>query len=134
MCDGNNIIITNTCAYDSIIQIFASAFSDSEECKKYVNSLLSLNNIFQIIRNVALGSITSRAYKLHALIIKPFCESSHLPNKILQIKGECIAKYAVEKLFLNFPSIKETRKCSRNGCYFNFVIHRPVLSITILLI
>ena len=54
-----------------------------------------------------------------------------LTNKILLIKGECTGKYAAEKLFSNFSSIKEIRKCSRNGCNFNNVIHRLVLSITI---
>ena len=124
----NYIIITNTCAYDSIIQIFASAFSDSELYQNYANSL-STHDLFKIIRDVAFGTITTKTYSLRANLLTKFCKSSELPNRVLQLKGECTVRDAALNLFREFPSFIEIVQCTKSICTYKNVIKRPLVSI-----
>lgn len=126
--NGVNVILTNTCAYDSIIQIFSSAFSDSKNYENYVYSLCT-DTVFQIIKDVALSSITSRTYYLRILLLRTFCESFLLPNQMLQIKSECTAKTAAKNLFSKFPSFKRNVKCTNSECNFQHTENISVITV-----
>lgn len=113
------MIISNTCAYDSILQILACAYSDFEGFKNFIDTLLSSKTEFQIVRDTAMGSITSKTYFIRAAWLKNICKSSLLPNNILNIEAECTATIAAKNIFREFPPVTEISRCSEKNCETN---------------
>lgn len=59
----NKISLTNTCAFDSTLQLFIAAYFDKEEIKSFISSQES--NIFlKLVLDAATRGITQQSYKL----------------------------------------------------------------------
>lgn len=74
----------NTCAFDSILQLFISAYFD----KKYIKDIThkeSSNMLFKLIINIVTHGIKKSSYRLRALILREIFKSSNVRNDCILI-------------------------------------------------
>ena len=129
--DNLSIIVTNTCAYDSIFQIVAAAFCDSRAYESIMKSTLNNDNLLKIITDVASASITYKTYNLRAMLLKSVCPSSKLPNNVIEVQAESTIKQALEKMLSEHPSVTETFQCSNIKCGSKRILKRTVISVIV---
>lgn len=105
---------TNTCAFDSVLQLFISAYFD----KKYIKDfILKENNdmFFKLILNIVTNGIKVSTYKLRALILREIFENSTLHNDCISINCEVTVAFLCKRLFKKYPSFREISVCNC-GC------------------
>jgi hypothetical protein len=106
--------VTNTCAFDSILQLFLAAYFDKDEIKNFI----SLNNshiFFKLVINIATHGIKKYSYRLRAEILSEIFTGTPLPNNCILIDCAVNIGFFCNKLFTKYPPFSEVSKCS-NGC------------------
>ncbi|KAM0727893.1 hypothetical protein ACS0PU_005362 [Formica fusca] len=109
----NKISLTNTCAFDSTLQLFIAAYFDKEEIKSFISSQES--NIFLKLVLDAATRITQQSYKLRAQILKEIFTNKILSNTCILVDCAVNVGSLCNKLFAKCPFFKEISTCS-NGC------------------
>lgn len=112
--DDKRISFTNTCAFDSILQLFIVAYFDRDEIKNFI-SLNNSNTFFQLVLNIATCGIEKQSYKLRAQILDEIFTGTLLPNNCILIDCAVNVGFLCSKLFTKYPSFTEVSKCS-NDC------------------
>lgn len=106
--------ITNTCAFDSILQIVSTAYMDSLDYASYVNeSLCSTLNL--VIRLVEQGA-TAKFYEERLLILKDYCTKNECVSQFIEYNAESNVASLIEKLFAKAPSIYQYHTCNNHKC------------------
>lgn len=115
--DGR-VILANTCAFDSIIQGFATAYCDSPELNLEWNSKFEDITIFQCIKELTTQGFSQQFIKLRALLLKDICEADVLKCTVLLVKCQMNISAAFEKICSGIESIEENYSCE--VCQFQF--------------
>lgn len=111
---GNKrISLTNTCAFDSLLQLFIVAYFNRDEIKNFI-SLNNSNTLFQLVLNIATYGIKKQSYKLRAQILDEIFEATLLPNNCILIDCVVNVGFLCSKLFTKYPPFIEISKCSNN--------------------
>lgn len=122
------IVLNNTCAFDSVIQILCAAFCDSDGFKEYI--LLLESEIKNLITQV-IKQINTKAYNIRYRILKNIFPGDYLPNNLVLISTECTTEQLVRQLCAIGElehTYTETIQCRH--CEHLREIRLPVLPIT----
>lgn len=112
----NKIELLNTCAFDTLIQLFACAATD---CIQFGYFIFNENNsdlIFQLIRHLIQFGVTSTVYDLRANILYHIFPHDELLRSIIRIGCHCNIIEMVNKIFHNLPMAYEYQSCSNDQC------------------
>lgn len=124
---GRKITLANTCAFDSIFQLFLSAVYDSKAFSTICDKLAKQNLFFQMIRNTSVKGISKQTYSLRATLLQEIFPIETGPHNCAFINCEVTAAYLCAKLFSTTPSLQETSSCD-HGCQSR-IKHFPTLQI-----
>lgn len=106
--------VTNTCAFDSIVQIMFSSYVDSYIYAEWLNTNSS-NILFKLVINATRDGITSQTYKKRAYILKPiiseYKQLNETPDGLIILDSACTANYMYQTLFEKYSSYTEVREC-----------------------
>ncbi|KAJ8880563.1 hypothetical protein PR048_017033 [Dryococelus australis] len=127
---GQKFILTNTCSFDSLVQILATSNTDSVHYKDFVQNNNNIS-ILKVIESLAGNNITSGTYRQRNEVLHPICESSILSTNLTQVNLTSTSKSMASRLLADFPSVTETFKCTNTKCVTRNSILRPVISIAI---
>lgn len=107
--------MVNTCAYDSLFQIFLAAVSDSKAVQQYVTANSDQNDMFEMIEyTMAVRKITSKTYLMRAKAIVNSLNINLASGAVQQIDAACNIAHLYEKLFKNQPTlVKQSQCCNR---------------------
>jgi len=111
--DNKRFSFTNTCAFDSILQLFIAAYFDKDEIKNFI-LLNNLHIFFQLIVNIATHGIRKHSYRLRGQILNDIFTGTSLPNNCILIDCTVNIGYLCSKLFTKHPPFSEVSKCSNN--------------------
>lgn len=75
----NKYSLTNTCAFDSILQLFIAAYFDAESIKNLICTTNDLQ-FFDLIKDVVSCGIKKTSYRLRVMILKEIFATKILPN------------------------------------------------------
>lgn len=88
---------TNTCAFDSILQLFIAAYFDKNNIKNFINN--KLNNIFlKLICDMVSHGVRTLSYRLRAEVLMKIFSGSSLPNNSILIDCQVTVGYLCNKL------------------------------------
>lgn len=105
---------TNTCAFDSILQMVSTAYMDSSDYASYVDesSCLTLNLVIRLVEQGATGKF----YEERLLILKDYCTTNECVSQFIEYNAESNVASLIEKLFAKAPSIYQYHTCSNHKC------------------
>lgn len=112
--DNKRFSFTNTCAFDSILQLFIAAYFDKHEIKNFI-SLNNLHIFFQLVVNIATHGVRKHSYRLRAQVLNEIFTGTSLPNNCILIDCAVNIGSLCSKLFTKYPPFSEISRCS-NGC------------------
>lgn len=114
---GDSVILTNTCAIDTLIQILFVICVDSEECEKWLRNEATKGNKFcQLIHDGVRHGITSHLYRKRAetLLDLPEIQKRLMASKnaekskiggVHEISCDSTMTYLVNTLFERYPTV-----------------------------
>lgn len=122
-------LFTNTCAFDSVTQVMMTAFADSIVYADFI-SKNKMYVFFEMISNMLRDGINVQTYKKRGILCRNIMPNINpvidVPGGLIKINCACTIQFIIEKLFTNFPSIKETTLCSE--CTFELNRNRPIIT------
>jgi len=110
---NGNFVLSNTCAFDTLVQIFAVAYCDSDTYSSFINEHAGKNLFYQLIKNLLKSGVTVHTYKKRAKILSDLHlgEKKVLPNNVIHLKvGESVETLACE-IFKSIPSARLVINC-----------------------
>jgi len=118
--DDKLYCVTNTCAFDSIVQIMFSSYVDSDVYAEWLNTNSS-DILFKLVINAIRDGITSQTYKKRAYILKPiiseYKQLNETPDGLIILNSACTANHMFQQLFDKYPSYTEVKECSTCSYY-----------------
>lgn len=133
--------ITNTCAFDSTVQIMCSSYVDSHIYAEWLNTNSSNNMLFKLVVNAIRDGITSQTYKKRVYILKPiileYKTLNETPNGLIILDSACTANFMYQKLFEKYPSYEEEKIClfcshNQTRSFITITVNLPTKSINFL--
>ncbi|XP_077259727.1 uncharacterized protein LOC143896052 [Temnothorax americanus] len=116
--EGTNYSLTNTCAFDSLLQILLVTLSDY---KHFADKIRATENpLFEMANDILAKGIRAHTYKLRAQILKAiFLKEDQIMDPIIefcvQINCETNVGHLAGLFFKNTPSFEEESICDM-GC------------------
>ena len=103
LMDKDKYIVSNTCVFDCLAQIFASSIIDSDKYAKYFENIQ--NDLFlEITKDIAEAKINQKTYKNRVRLLKTLCKTQLFPSGIIRISSETTVSYLAQNLFKRYPS------------------------------
>lgn len=86
MEDGYFVVLRNTCGFDSLVQLLATAYCDSLGFKELISVNTSKVDVCHVVENLVKSGVTKKTYRLRAELLRKECTvyEEH-PNKIVSI-------------------------------------------------
>lgn len=126
LIDKEMYTLANTCAFDCLVQIFASSLVDSEEYNDKFKTVH--NDIFlETARNTADSKITYSTYKNRAKILRKICKTVKTPNMMNHIAAQTTVSYMAQNLYSSHPSLMQHVYCDNTDCTFEKISLRNVV-------
>jgi len=113
--DDGSYVLSNTCAFDSVIQILAVAYCDSDEYKSYVDEKKSMNELWHLVSVLLRDGITVQTYRKRAKILKQFYPVEPMFNGVGYLSVEQAVDNLLIKLLGDDESVEIVRRCSSCG-------------------
>ena len=104
---GKKLSLVQTCAFDSIFQIFLLTLFQSEDFKTVATDLSNDNIFFKIILDTFIHGISENTYYSRGIILSDFFETKETFDNCFIINCEVSVGYLCKKLFHDIPSLKE---------------------------
>lgn len=115
------VIISNTCAFDTLASIFMTAYCDSENYQQQIDELKIENIFFQFISNIVKNGIMASTYsdrvKIILKILNPELQQMQY-NTTLAICAST-AGAVIKALLVENPTLIETISCTNINCKIN---------------
>jgi len=130
--DKGQILVRETCAFDSIFQIVASGMG---MCSVYKIDMIAFttSNAFikLIIEILTRGKIIANDYGTRAMILCniPIFSKRHCTRTISSLNANCNAAHLAEYLFENIPSCTTSHNC--DTCAHNYKRTSPICHINV---
>lgn len=126
-----NVILTNTCAFDTLVSLFMTSYCDSVNYKKHIYDNIKDNNIFFnfILKTITKG-ITAETYSSRAKIIINYLHPVLKPLEYNTTLVECETTIAsvIKSMLQDTPTVYELISCSNSEC--KRLTRQPVTYIT----
>lgn len=113
--DDGSYVLSNTCAFDSVIQILAVAYCDSVEYKSYVDEKKNVNELWHLVSTVLRDGLTVQTYRKRAKILKQFYPVEPMFNGVGYLSVEQAVDNLLIKLLGDDESVEIVRRCSSCG-------------------
>lgn len=106
--------ITNTCAFDSLLQAVATAYLDSQEYAKYIDT----NNcsILNIASKLVLSGTNNQLYIDRFELLREHAKKNLLVGNLSEYDARANVALLTEKLFIKAPSIHQFYTCDNFKC------------------
>lgn len=69
---SKNVFLSNTCAFDSIVQILAGGYCDSTDYGTFVSDNKTINLLWNLIFTLLKDEVTVQTYRKRAIILRQF--------------------------------------------------------------
>jgi len=112
---GRKLTLANTCAFDSVFQLFLAAVYDSKPFANKCSLMAKENLFFQMVLNTSTKEISKNTYYNRAKILQDNFPVEIGSHNCSFINCEVTVAYLCQKLFLTTPSLEETSSCDE-GC------------------
>lgn len=109
------LTLANTCAFDSVFQLFLAAVYDSKTFANKCNLMAKENLFFQMVLDTSTKGISKNTYYNRAKILQDIFPVEIGSHNCGFINCEVAVAYLCTKLFLTTPSLEETSSCDE-GC------------------
>lgn len=86
--DDGSYVLSNTCAFDSVIQILAVAYCDSDEYGSYVDEKKNSNELWNLVSALLRDGLTLQTYRKRANILKQFYPVEPMFNGVCYLSIE----------------------------------------------
>ncbi|CAI6366397.1 unnamed protein product [Macrosiphum euphorbiae] len=110
--NNKRYIITNTCAFDSLIHILFTSYADSPNYLKFIEVNIEFK-LFEFISYAKRNGFNLQTYKKRAMILidvyKSLAEYSKSP---IHLDCSCTTHFVINNLFCNYDSLIENKTCS----------------------
>lgn len=130
--DSEQIVVRETCAFDSIVHIIVNSITMHENYKTYLNEFISSNDFIKLITDIVTrGKIIAKDYSARAKILCniPIFNKTMCTRSISSINANCNAAHLSEYLFKNIPSSTTTYNC--NNCSHSYCRTSPICNINV---
>lgn len=107
-----NYVLSNTCAFDTIVQILAEAYCDSTLYAKYVKQKTDESTLWQLIFCLLRDGVTVQTYKKRVEILSNLYSGESMVNGIIYLSVEQSIDTMLNVLLKNYESVKIREKCS----------------------
>lgn len=104
--------LIQTCAFDSIFQIFLLILFQSQDFKTVATDLDDSNTFFKMILDTFTNGISKNTYCTRAIILSEIFEAKETFDNCFIVNCEVSVGYLCKKLFHNIPSLKEITSCN----------------------
>lgn len=121
---SKNLIISNTCAFDSIVHVLCTSCCESKIYSDFINSNTSFL-LFNLVSNILKNGINVQTYRKRILIMKDICKLQELPEKLYCIQADSTIEVMTRKLLGNWPSRTENQNCIK--CPQQKINQQPIL-------
>jgi len=113
--DDGSYVLSNTCAFDSVIQILAVAYCDSDEYGRYVDEKKNVNELWHLVSALLRDGLTVQTYRKRAKILKQFYPVEPMVNGVSYLYVEQAVDNLLIKLLGDDESVEIVRRCSSCG-------------------
>lgn len=113
---GNKIKckIINTCAFDALVQVLATAYVDSQQYANYVDSATCLT--LKLVCHLVKQGANSTYYDKRLTVLQEFSKKKHLVGELIEYDAQANVATLIEKLFVTNPSIYQYHTCDNIKC------------------
>jgi len=110
------VVLTNTCAFDTIASIFTVAYCDSILYSNEIDNILNSSDFFCFISKIVKCGITASIYPQRAnIILDKLNPDKKLSNNHLVVSDSTAAN-AFHGLLRGLPSVEDIVTCSNKKC------------------
>jgi len=118
--NNKNYVLSNTCSFDTIVQMLAVAYCDSSTYTKYVMEKKEENTLWELIFCLLRDGVTVQTYKKRVAILSNLCSGELILNGIDSM---------LNMLLKNYESVVIEENC--NSCKFKRLDKKPFLTICV---
>lgn len=113
--DDGSYVLSNTFAFDSVIQLLAVAYCDSDEYGIYVDEKKNVNTLWHLISALLRDGVTVQTYRKRVKILKQFYPVEPMVNGVIYLFVEHAVDNLLIKLLEDDVSVEIVRRCSSCG-------------------
>lgn len=128
-CNNGNYVLSNTCSFDTIVQMLAVAYCDSIPYTKYVIEKKEESTLWQLIFCLLRNGVTVQTYIKRAEILSNLYPGEPILNGITHLSVEQSIDSMLNMLLKNYESVQIEEKCS--SCKFERSEKKPLLTICV---
>lgn len=115
LLDDGNYVLSNTCAFDSVIQILAVAYCDSDKYETFVNEKKNKNTLWHLVFALLRDGLTVQTYRKRAKILKQYYPGEPMVNGVVSLSVEQAVDNLLIKLLVEDESVEVVQSCSLCG-------------------
>lgn len=127
--DGENYVILNTCAFDSVTQILVVAYCDSNDYASFVIKRKNESTLWHLVFALLRDGVTIQTYKKRANILKQLYPGEPTTNGTTILSVEQPVDNMLMKLLQNDESVEIVEKCT--SCDHEKIMKKPYLTVCV---
>lgn len=109
---GNrSITLSNTCGFDSVVQLMATAYCDSDDFRIVVEANRELYDTCDIIIALVNEGVTRSTYRRRAVLLEKLFKANQLPEGVIHVDVECAIGTLIPRIL--FDCASTTTTCSQ---------------------
>lgn len=112
----NKIELLNTCAFDTLVQLFACAATDSIRFGNYIFNDNNKGVFFELLRHLIKSGVTKTIYDFRAKMLYQTFPRDELLRFITRVGCHCYITEMVNKILIDIPMAYEYHGCSNKHC------------------
>jgi len=112
----NKIELLNTCAFDTLVQLFACATIDSIQFGNYIFDKNKSGLFIELLKCIIENGVTNRVYDLRANILYHIFPHDELLRSIIRVGCHCHIREMINKVLNDVIMADEIHRCSNNQC------------------
>lgn len=122
------VVLSNTCAFDTIASIFMVSYCDSRRYSLEINRMENANRLFSFVSTIVQKGITSSTYKERAEIILHNLEPdvNTVDYDVTLVSCQTTVSTIIKKMFKNIPTAIDQIICSNNECEYASLLQNPI--------
>jgi len=114
--NNNKIELLNTCAFDTLVQLFACAAMDSITFGNYIFDENKSGLFFELLRCITKNGVTNKVYDLRADILYHLFPHDELLRSIVRVGCHCHIREMINKVLDDVIMANEIHRCSNAQC------------------
>lgn len=122
-------VLSNTCAFDSVIQLLAVAYCDSDEYGTYVKEKKNESTLWHLIFALLRDGLTVQTYRNRAIILKNIYPGEPTVNDVVYLSVEQAVDNLLIKLLNDDESIEIVQSCS--SCGYKHIEKKQYLTVCV---